>query len=302
MKFIAESRQRLDKFLAIQFPEHSRSRLQKLIDSGDVLVEGKPAQKNGLEIREGWVIEVAEIVETAPQALEPWNVELDVRYEDEHMLVVNKERGVATHPASSLKEPSLVNALLARSHNLSSGSAPYRPGIVHRLDKDTSGLIMIAKTDATHAALAKQISDKTADRIYVAVADGEPLDQTFSVDAAIGRHPQNATLMAVKRTGKPALTHFRLLKQIGANALLACKLATGRTHQIRVHLAACSLPVVGDPLYGRAGTRGGAMQLHAALLRLNHPVTGIRMAVFAEPPEDFLFREYVIETEVANWS
>lgn len=302
MKFVADSRQRLDKFLSTKFPEHSRSRLQKLIDSGNVLVEGKPAEKNGLELREGWVIEVPEIVESAPQALEPWNVDLDIRYEDAFMLVVNKSRGVATHPASSLKEPSLVNALLARSHNLSTGSAPYRPGIVHRLDKDTTGLIMIAKTDAVHANLAKQIAEKTADRIYVALADGEPLDATFSVNAAIGRHPQNATIMAVKRTGKPALTHFRLLKQIGSNALLACKLSTGRTHQIRVHLSACNLPVVGDPVYGRSGSKGGSMQLHAALMRLNHPVTGERLSVFAEPPEDFLFREYVIKEEVENWN
>jgi len=301
MRLIAESRERLDKFLTRQLPGHTRSRLQRLIDEGGVLVQGQKAEKTGMELREGWTVDLEEPEETPPHDLAPADIPLDVRYEDDSMLVVNKPRGLATHPASSLKEPTLVNALLWRSHELSQGSAPYRPGIVHRLDKETTGLIMVAKTDAAHAKLARQIEEKTAERIYVVAVSGEALEDQFTIDASIGRHPNVPILMAVKKSGKPARTHVRLLHQIGDEALLACRLDTGRTHQIRVHLAACHLPVIGDSLYAPEKISEGPMQLHAALLSFDHPVSGERITVYAEPPEDFIHHEMVVREEVEDW-
>lgn len=301
MRLIAESRERLDKFLARQLPGHTRSRLQRLIDAGGVLVQGEVAEKTGMELREGWTVDFDEPEETPPHDLAPADIPLDVRFEDESLLVVNKPRGLATHPAVSLREPTLVNALLWRSHSLSQGSAPYRPGIVHRLDKETTGLIMIAKTDAAHAKLSRQIEEKSAQRVYVVVVQGEALEDAFTIDAAIGRHPTNPTLMAVKKSGKPAKTHVRVLAQVGGDSVLACKLETGRTHQIRVHLAACHLPVVGDSLYSPDGVSEGPMQLHAALLSFDHPASGERTTLYAEPPQDFQYRDEVTRGAVEAW-
>lgn len=301
MRLIAESRERLDKFLARHLPGHSRSRLQRLIDSGGVYVQGTVATKSGLELREGWEVDLAEPTETPPHDLEPADIPLDIRYEDSDVVVVNKPRGLATHPAPSLREPTLVNALLARSHGLSSGAAPYRPGIVHRLDKDTTGLIMVAKTDFAHAALAKQIETRQAKRYYVALVSGEPLENAFTIDAPIGRHPQRPLVMAVKRTGKHAITHVRVLERLGDQTLLACKLETGRTHQIRVHLAECHLPVLGDPLYAPQTIANGPLQLHAAVLEFEHPVHGTVVSVVAETPEDFQFRDKVDLNVVKSW-
>ena len=301
MRLIADSRERLDKFLARQLPGHTRSRLQRLIDDGGVLVEGVKASKTGMELREGWSVDLEEPAETLAHDLQPADIPLDVCYEDDSLLVVNKPRGLATHPASSIKEPTLVNALLWRSHELSQGSAPYRPGIVHRLDKDTTGLIMIAKTDAAHANLSRQIELKTAMRAYVVTVHGEPLEPEFTVDAAIGRHPTVPVLMAVKKSGKPAKTHVRTLAQIAGKAVLTCKLETGRTHQIRVHLAACHLPVVGDVLYGRSVPDLVPMQLHAALLAFDHPLTHERTVVYCDPPSDFEYAELVLQEDVEKW-
>lgn len=254
-----------------------------------------------MELREGWTVDLEEPEETPPHDLAPADIPLDVRFEDDSMLVVNKPRGLATHPAISLKEPTLVNALLWRSHSLSQGSAAYRPGIVHRLDKDTTGLIMIAKTDAAHAKLSRQIEEKTAQRIYVVVVRGEALEEAFTIDASIGRHPTNPTLMAVKKSGKLAKTHVRVLAHVGGDSVLGCKLETGRTHQIRVHLSACHLPVVGDKLYSPADIAEGAMQLHAALLSFDHPVSGERTTVYAEPPDDFQHRDKVLREDIEGW-
>jgi 23S rRNA pseudouridine1911/1915/1917 synthase len=297
----AETRERLDRFLARKLPGHSRSRLQRLISAGGVRVAGEVAEKSGLELREGWIVELEEPTESPPHDLEPAEIALDVLYEDDDVLVVNKPRGLATHPAASLKEPSLVNALLARSHGLSRGTAPYRPGIVHRLDKDTTGLIVVAKTDAAHVSLARQIEARTVSRLYVALVRGEPMEEAFTVDAPVGRHPGNPTLMAVKKTGKRAVTHVRTLARLGADTLVLCRLETGRTHQIRVHLAACHLPVVGDPLYAPAAAQGPPLQLHAARLSFEHPTLGTVVSVYAPPPDDFVAREEVVAEEVEGW-
>lgn len=300
MKLVAEQQERLDRFLARVLPQHSRSRLSEWIQEGKVLVGGKPRKPSFL-LEPGLVVELDEPAERKPHDLTPMALELDVRYEDEHLLVVNKPRGLATHPAPTLKGPSLVNALLARGQELSKGSESFRPGIVHRLDKETTGLIIVAKTDRAHASLAKQIADKVAVRGYLAVVAGSVARERFDIDAPLGRDPGNRQRMAVVPDGKPALTHVRRVGDTEAGTLLVVKLSTGRTHQIRVHLAAIGNPVIGDALYAPPEYRGGPLQLHAAFVCFSHPVTGDRIQVFAEAPEDLLARDLCNATALDLW-
>lgn len=297
----ATHRERLDHFLARHLAEHSRSKLQKMITEGLVLVEGIPASKTGLELRPGWRIELPQPEETPIHNLTPIAIDLNIVYEDDDIIVVDKPRGLATHPAKSLKGASLVNALLALSLDLSTGSDPFRPGIVHRLDKDTTGLIVVAKHDSSHRELSEQIQKREVDRIYVARILGIPLEDEFTVDAAIGRDPINATRMAVRRTGKRARTHVQVIKTKGNETMIACKLDTGRTHQIRVHLQACHTPVVGDPIYGQKQD-GRPLQLHAALLRIRHPRTQEPMTFFQRPPDDFTDYDEINREDVDLWS
>ncbi len=299
VRLVADQVERLDRFLARCLRAHTRSRLQEWIAEGHVRVEGEPTVRVGFRLKPGWIIELEPPAESAPHDLEPASIPLDVAYEDDCLLVVNKPRSLATHPAASLKEPTLVNALLARRHPLSEGFAPYRPGIVHRLDKDTTGLIVVAKTDSAHASLSRQIESKSAKRVYVALVEGEPFDDEFTVDAPLGRSQGDPTKMSVKRTGKHAVTHCNVLRRLGQRTLLLCRLETGRTHQIRVHLAACHMPVVGDAVYGQCSST--PLQLHAALLEFVHPVTGRLLRVYASPPEDFLARGEVRKEEVERW-
>ncbi len=297
MRFVAEGPDRLDKFLANSLPEHSRSKLARLISDGGVLVDGVRA-KPSLKLEPGMVIELEELVATPAHDLTPSHIELDVVFEDEFLLLVNKPRGLATHPASSLKEPSLVNALLGRGGELSD-SESFRPGIVHRLDKETTGLLVIAKTDTVHANLAKQIELKTAERKYLAVVGGKVEQERFTVNAALARDKRNKLKMAIDPYGKNAVTHIKLIKRLDRGTLVAAKLETGRTHQIRVHLSAVGLPVLGDDLYAPKEQREGVpLQLHAAYLGFKHPGTGEDVAFFAPPPEDFLAFEQVDAAEL----
>jgi 23S rRNA pseudouridine1911/1915/1917 synthase len=288
MILVAEDHERLDKFLARNLEGYSRTKLAAWIDSGHVFVDGilgKPA----LKLEPGMEVELELPEPTAPHDLAPADIPLDVIFEDDSLLVVNKQRGLATHPATSLQEPSLVNALLFRGGALSEGSAAYRPGIVHRLDKDTTGLLVVAKTDSAHSKLSDQISAKTAERRYVAVAAGLPELERFDIDAPIGRDPKNRARMAVNTlSGRRALTRIRLVRRLDQGCLLAVRLETGRTHQIRVHLAAVNHPVLGDSLYAPPEISSGPLQLHAAGLSFDHPVTGERLSFFAPPPLDFL--------------
>jgi 23S rRNA pseudouridine1911/1915/1917 synthase len=288
LTLIADTRERLDRFLVRSLPEYSRTRLSKLVDEGLVLVEGKPATKSGLALEIGWVIELDEPAEAAAHDLTPAEIPLDVVWEDEHFLIVNKPRGLATHPAPSLREPSLVNALLARGDALSTAGGEFRPGIVHRLDKETTGLLLVAKSDRVHVALAKQIEAKTARREYLAIVHGEVLRPKFRVDSPIGRDPKLRQRMAIEPRGKPAITDVEVIRRVPAGTLLRCQLQTGRTHQIRVHLTSIGHPVLGDRVYAPKSLQDAPLQLHAWRLTVLHPITGETIEAEAAPPDDFL--------------
>lgn len=290
---------RLDAFLHERMPEHSRSKIAAWIAAGHCRVDGATVEKAGHKLKAGQRIAIDPLEESNPHDLTPAEIPLDIRYEDESLIIVNKPRGLAAHPAASLKEPSLVNALLARGGDLSTHGGAFRPGIVHRLDKDTTGLMVVAKTDAAHAALAKQFETKTAERRYVGVVAGSPDRDRFDIDAPVGRDKKNRQKMAVDVDGKAALTHCRVIARLPQGTLMAFRLSTGRTHQIRVHLRAIGHPILGDDTYAPRQYAEGPMQLHAAYLALDHPLSGKRIEVFAEPPGDFVGREAVSQTDLS---
>ncbi|MBI1332782.1 MAG: RluA family pseudouridine synthase [Armatimonadetes bacterium] len=291
LRLTVDSLDRLDKFLAARFPDHSRSKIAKHIEEGKVLVNGN-GEKSSFKLRIGDVVEMEELSETEAHDLTPFAMEIEIVYEDDDMLIVNKPRGLAAHPAASLREPSLVNVLLARGGELSTIGGEFRPGIVHRLDKDTTGLMVVAKNDFAHAALAAMIEKKEAHRRYFAVVAGEVDRDVFTVDAPIARNPANRQQMTVDVHGKRAVTHVKKVARLVQGTLVACRLETGRTHQIRVHLRALGHPVLGDSLYAPKEQSVGPMQLHAAYLAVVQPRTGEPVAAYAMPPEDFSGREF----------
>jgi 23S rRNA pseudouridine1911/1915/1917 synthase len=278
-------------------PEHSRSKLVKLIDRGEVLVEDK-VERSSFMLEPDLRIDLPEPNETPAHDLTPAAIPLEVVYEDDDLLVVNKPRGLATHPAASLHEPSLVNALLARPHQLSSAGEDFRPGIVHRLDKETTGLLMVAKTDAAHVALARQIEEKSAERRYFALVAGDVERDRFVIEAPIARDKRNRQKMAVDPYGKRAVSHVQRIHRTDAGYLVAVRLETGRTHQIRVHLAAIAHPVIGDALYAPKDIGQGPLQLHAAYLKFKHPVSQETIECFVSPPDDFGGREYATREQI----
>ena len=297
---IVKKEQRLDLFLAESFPKHSRTKLAGWIKAGGVFVNGK-FEKPSFLLKPGTQVEIFSLPETAPHTLEPFKLSLEIHYEDEYLLVVNKPRGVATHPAPSLKEPSLVHALLAYADKLSTGSAAYRPGIVHRLDKETTGLLVVAKTDEAHHQLSLQIQRKEAQRRYVALVFGKLNEPKFTIQAPIARNPRNRILMCINSSGKMAITHLKLIRTYDKETLVAAKLETGRTHQIRVHLASYAHPIKGDHLYAKGTWSEGPMQLHAAFLAFKHPITGKPIEIYASPPEDFLKHEDLKSEDLCSW-
>ena len=279
--------ERLDVFLVRQQPELSRAHVQKIIASGEVLVDGK-ARKANFKLRAGASVSF-NLPEAAPIEVKPEDIPLDILYEDEELIVVNKARGMVVHPAAGVDSGTLVNALLFHCHDLSGINGEIRPGIVHRLDKDTSGVMVAAKNDKAHLNLAEQIGMKTAHRSYLAVVHGNIKEEAGIIKGDIGRHPTDRKRMAiVQENGKPAVTHFKVLERFGDYTLVECRLETGRTHQIRVHMTSIGHPLVNDPKYGRGKTPFGikGQALHSRQLTLKHPATGDEMTFEAPLPED----------------
>lgn len=267
------------------FPQYSRSQFHRLIKSGAVKVNGNvPRAKD--QVRQGDLIQVTEPA-PAHLDLQPENIPLDIVYEDDDVLVVNKPQGMVVHPAPGHPDHTLVNALLYHCP-LSTINGTYRPGIVHRIDKDTSGLLMVAKTDRAHRSLAAQLKAKTNIREYTALVHGNIREDHGTINAPLGRNPKNRKQQAVVSGGRPAVTHFTVVHRYGDYTLIKCQLETGRTHQIRVHMKSIGHPLAGDPLYGPRKTLAGNGQfLHAGKLGFTHPVTGKQLIFTAPLPPVF---------------
>ena len=282
--------ERLDAFLARSLPDLTRSAAQRLLEEGAVTLGGKPAKKNA-KTAPGDVVEVA-LPDPRPVEVVPQDIPLDVVYEDEHVIVVNKPVGLVVHPAPGHPDGTLVNALLYHCGTSLSGiNGEVRPGIVHRIDRDTSGLIIAAKNDRAHLALSAQLQDHSLARVYEAVVVGSLREDDGTVDAPIGRHPVDRKKMAiVPGTGRPAVTHWRVLGRYPGYTHVECRLETGRTHQIRVHMASIGHPLLGDTVYGSKKPWPGlaGQCLHARKLRFVHPVTGEAVELECPLPDWFV--------------
>lgn len=272
---------RLDVFLARHLSQFTRSHIQALNRTGAVLVENR-AEKAGYRLRGGEVIEV-HLRSTQGPGLEPQDIPLDILYEDEDLAVLEKQAGLVVHPGAGTGENTLAHGLLFRFKNLSGAAGEGRPGIVHRIDKWTSGLLIVARNDWTHARLSRAFQDRAIEKTYVALVHGKLRQASGEISLNIGRHSRVRTRMSVQHgRGRVALSSYRVLKQIGDFSLLEVKIETGRTHQIRVHLAAIGHPVVGDDVYGERSYaqfvkrygKPGRYFLHAAELKFTHPRTG----------------------------
>ena len=280
--------ERLDVFLTRKWPDFSRSHIQKLIAKGEVVTVGK-VRKANYKLALGDEVKIT-LPEAVPVAIEAENILLDILYEDDDIIVVNKARGMVVHPAAGVNSGTLVNALLYHCDDLSGINGEIRPGIVHRLDKDTSGVMVCAKNDKAHVNLAEQIRTKAAHRIYLAIVNGNIKEEAGIIKGDIGRHPIERKKMAVvKENGKPAVTHFKVLERFVDFTLVECKLETGRTHQIRVHMASIGHPLVNDPKYGPKKASPFAIKgqaLHSHELTLTHPTSGEEMHFTAPLPDD----------------
>ena len=288
---------RLDRALADAVPTLSRERLKALIRSGAVEAGGVAVRDPALKVRGEEALRIA-IPEPAPAHNEPQDIPLKVIFEDEHLLVVDKAAGLVVHPAAGNFDGTLVNALLHHCGGSLSGiGGVARPGIVHRIDKDTSGLLVVAKTDVAHEGLAKQFAAHSIDRRYLAIVNGVPKATEGTIDAHLARSPANRKKFAIVegKRGKRAVTHWRRLDILDDAALVECRLETGRTHQVRVHMASIGHPLLGDPVYGRSNkTHGKTLRelqfhrqaLHAATLGFTHPVTKLRLSFSSPMPPD----------------
>ncbi|MHB0999729.1 MAG: RluA family pseudouridine synthase [Armatimonadota bacterium] len=299
--------ERLDSYLASNIPDMSRSAIRRIIDEGCVTVDGANV-KASHKVSEGDTVHF-ELPAPKPTDIQPEEISLDIVYEDDDIIVINKPKGMVVHPAPGSPAGTVVNALLAHSKGLSAVGGVERPGVVHRLDKDTSGLMVVAKNDNAHHSLQKQIQARTAERKYLLLVWGNPRFEQAVVDAPIGRHPTDRKKMAVIETSelksRPAVTEFRVKERFGPFTLLEAKLQTGRTHQVRVHIAYAGHPVVGDPVYSggirlHTGEREfvfavnkmiddlQGQALHAYSLSFNHPVTGERLEFTVDLPLDMM--------------
>ncbi len=289
-----ESGVRIDKYLSDRIDDISRSAVTKLIDEGKVTAEGKVLKKNYKTVV-GDTFTVL-IDDPQPVNIVPEDIPLDIVYEDDDLLVVNKPKGMVVHPAPGNYSGTLVNALMYHCGDSLSGiNGELRPGIVHRIDKNTSGLLAVAKSDTAHAGLSAQIKEHSFTREYLAIAYGNIKEDERTVDAPIGRHKVDRKRMCVTQlNSKPAVTHIKVLERYSGFTYILCRLETGRTHQIRVHLAHIGHPIAGDDVYGpsKVITELGGQCLHAYKLGFVHPVTGEYLEFTADPPESFInFRD-----------
>ncbi len=280
---------RLDVFLAEVLGDLTRSRIQKLIAEGCITVNGTVVRAN-YKLRDEDVVEV-EIPEAKETQIQPEEISLDIVYEDEHMLVVNKPQGMVVHPAAGNYSGTLVNALMAHcGHNLSGINGEIRPGILHRIDKDTSGLLMVAKNDKAHLGLSEQIKEHSLTREYLALVHGRIKEDSGTIDAPIGRDEKDRKKMTItQKNSKDAVTHFFILERFEKYTFIRCRLETGRTHQIRVHMSKKGHPIVGDPVYGtkKEDFKLNGQLLHAHMIGYVHPVNGEYMEFSRPVPEYF---------------
>lgn len=283
---IADKSERLDVFLSEKL-DKTRSAVKKLVDDGEITV-------NGNKVKAGRVLKIGEeisvnIPDPVKLDLEAENIPLDIIYQDKDIAIINKPQGMTVHAGNGTHGSTLVNALLYHLDSLSGINGVIRPGIVHRIDKDTSGLLVVAKNDAAHLSLSEQIKNKTCHRIYLALLEGTVKQNDGIIDTFIGRSDKNRTMMAVKDSGRRAVTHFKVLKRYKEFTFAEFKLETGRTHQIRVHCKYIGHPIVGDPVYGyeKQKFKLNGQLLHAWKLELTHPSTGERMSFEAPLPDYF---------------
>lgn len=283
---IADKSERLDVFLSEKL-DKTRSAVKKLVDDGEITVNGNKV-KAGRALKIGEEISV-NIPDPVKLDLEAENIPLDIIYQDKDIAIINKPQGMTVHAGNGTHGSTLVNALLYHLDSLSGINGVIRPGIVHRIDKDTSGLLVVAKNDAAHLSLSEQIKNKTCHRIYLALLEGTVKQNDGIIDTFIGRSDKNRTMMAVKDSGRRAVTHFKVLKRYKEFTFAEFRLETGRTHQIRVHCKYIGHPIVGDPVYGyeKQKFKLNGQLLHAWKLELTHPSTGERMSFEAPLPDYF---------------
>ncbi|MBQ2639867.1 MAG: RluA family pseudouridine synthase [Bacilli bacterium] len=296
IKVEVEKKERVDKYLSEEL-DLSRSKIQRLIKDELVLVNDKVISNN-YKVKDKDIIEVKDELDFDIN-IEPEDIDIDVVYEDDDLLVINKESGMVVHPAPGHYSHTLVNALLYK-FNIESKDK-IRPGIVHRLDKDTSGLMLVAKNEKTHEYLSEMISKKEVDRHYLAIVDGVITHDTGTIDAPIGRDINNRQKMAVTDiNSKEAITNFKVLERFDNNTLLECILETGRTHQIRVHLSYINHPVNNDPLYGRGKATSFGQMLHSKSIKFIHPITKKELFFEVDPPKEFTEKLENLRTDTTN--
>ena len=289
---VTENSDRLDRYLSQELSDLSRSRIQQLIEQGHVQINNLICTSKKINLKTGDLITL-EIPAVQPLAIIAENIPLDILYEDDELIIINKPAGLVVHPAPGHPDGTLVNAILAHCPNLPGIGGIQRPGIVHRLDKDTTGAIAIAKTDLAYQHLQAQLQAKTARREYLGLIYGVPKTETGSIDLPIGRNPQDRKRMAIvsiEDGGRNAITHWRVKERFGNYTLIHFQLETGRTHQIRVHSAKMGHPLVGDPIYSSGHSLGvnlPGQALHAWKLQLQHPVSGNLVEVTAPLPRSF---------------
>lgn len=278
---------RLDSFLNEFFEDATRNYIQKLIDSGNVLVGNKSKAKSGNKLK-GKEVVIVKVPEDEILEVLPEDIPIDLVYEDKDMVIINKNPGVIVHPAQGYYTGTLVNAVLYHIKDLSTINGVIRPGIVHRLDKDTSGLIVIAKNDIAHVKLTDIFKDKTIEKRYVCICKGNFKNSSGRIETLIGRDPRDRKKMAVvTENGKIAITNYEVLDSVQGFSLVDVKIETGRTHQIRVHMKSLNHPILGDEIYGSGSELAKRQMLHSYYLKFNHPITGKEMVILGELKEDF---------------